>query len=106
LLAKSAHTRPLGISALKAKRVEFRLTEHSWNPYLAFAAMLMAGIDGFHNRLYSLPPGEPIEKLYDLPPQELAAPSSLNESLSAPEISFLLPGDVFTRDVIETHLSE
>jgi glutamine synthetase len=90
----------------KAKRVEFRLTEHSWNPYLAFASMLMAGIDGFHNRLYSLPPGEPIEKLYDLPPQELAAPSSLNESLNAPEISFLLQGDVFTRDVIETHLSE
>ena len=90
----------------KAKRVEFRFTDRSWNPYLAFAAMLMAGIDGFHNRLYSSPPGEPIEKLYDLPPQELAAPSSLNESLNALEISFLLQGDVFTPDAIKTHFSE
>jgi glutamine synthetase len=69
--------------------------------------MLMAGIDGFHNRLYSIDPDEPIEKLYDLPPQDptkiLSAPSSLNEPLDPLELDddFLLQGDVFTPDVIE-----
>jgi glutamine synthetase len=89
------------------KRVDFHYTEPLCNPYLAFAAMLMAGIDGFHNRLYSIDPDEPIEKLYDLPPQDptksLSAPSSLNEPLDPLELDddFLLQGDVFTPDVIE-----
>jgi glutamine synthetase len=90
-----------------AKRVDFHYIDTLYNPYFAFAAMLMAGIDGFHNRLYSIDPDEPIEKLYDLPPQDptkiLSAPSSLNEPLDPPELDddFLLQGDVFTPNVIE-----
>jgi len=93
----------------KAKRVEFRCPDPACNPYLAFAAMLMAGLDGISNRIN---PGEPIDKnLYDLPPAERArvpsAPGSLDEALDALEADhdFLLKGDVFTRDVVETHLS-
>jgi glutamine synthetase len=92
----------------KAKRVEFRCPDPSCNPYLAFAAMLMAGLDGIQNRIN---PGDPIDKnLYDLPPEERAnvpsAPGSLDEALAALEDDhqFLLKGDVFTRDVVETHL--
>jgi glutamine synthetase len=93
----------------KAKRVEFRCPDPSCNPYLAFAAMLMAGLDGIQNRI---DPGDPIDKnLYDLPPEQLAqvpsAPGSLEEALDALEADhqFLLKGDVFTDDVIETHLA-
>jgi glutamine synthetase len=90
-----------------AKCVDFDCIDPLCNPYLAFAAMLMAGIDGFHNRLYSIDPDEPIEKLYDLPLQHptkiLSAPSSLNEPLDPLELDkdFLLQGGVFTPDVIE-----
>jgi glutamine synthetase len=100
---------PMYSHSPKAKRVEFRCPDPSCNPYLAFSAMLMAGIDGIQNRLQ---PGDPIDKnLYDLPPEELAkvpsAPGSLEESLNALEgdHGFLLKGDVFTTDVVETHLS-
>ena len=93
----------------KAKRIEFRCPDPSCNPYLAFAAMLMAGLDGIQNRVN---PGDPIDKnLYDLPPQELAkvpsAPGSLEEALNALEgdHAFLLKGEVFTPDVLETHIS-
>jgi glutamine synthetase len=93
----------------KAKRVEFRCPDPSCNPYLAFAAMLMAGLDGIQNRI---DPGDPIDKnLYDLPPEELAqvpsAPGSLEEALNALEADhqFLGKGDVFTDDVIQTHLA-
>jgi len=82
----------------KAKRVEFRCPDPACNPYLAFAAMLMAGIDGIQNRI---DPGEAIDKnLYDLPPEALAkvpsAPGSLEEALDALEADnqFLLKGDV------------
>jgi len=99
---------PMYSPSPKAKRVEFRCPDPSCNPYLAFAAMLMAGLDGVQNRLH---PGEPIDKnLYDLPPEELArvpsAPGSLEEALGALEADhgFLLKGDVFTPDVVETHL--
>ena len=92
----------------KAKRVEFRCPDPSCNPYLAFAAMLMAGLDGIENRMA---PGEPMDKnLYDLPPEELdevpTAPGSLEEALDALEADhqFLLKGDVFTGDVIETYI--
>src|SRR5262245_30187459 len=92
----------------KAKRVEFRCPDPSCNPYLAFAAMLMAGLDGVQSRTR---PGDPMDKnLYDLPPEELAkvksTPGSLAEALDALEADheFLLKGDVFTADVIETHL--
>ena len=91
-----------------AKRVEFRCPDPSCNPYLAFAAMLMAGLDGVENRIN---PGDPMDKnLYDLPPQELgeikSTPGSLPEALDALETdqAFLLKSDVFTADVIATHL--
>lgn len=93
----------------KWKRVEFRCPDPSCNPYLAFAAMLMAGLDGVENRI---DPGEPLDRnLYELAPEELAkvrsTPGLLEEALAALEADhqFLLKGDVFTKDVIETHLS-
>lgn len=92
----------------RAKRVEFRTPDPSCNGYLAFAAMLMAGLDGIQNRI---DPGKPIDKnLYDLPPVEAkrvkSTPGSLQEALHALEAdhAFLLRGDVFTKDVIETWL--
>ncbi len=91
-----------------AKRVEFRCPDPSCNAYLAFAAMLMAGLDGIENRI---DPGDPMDKnLYDLPPEELAAlestPGSFDAALAALEAdhAFLLKGDVFTKDVIEIYL--
>jgi glutamine synthetase len=98
---------PLGSANPKAKHVRFRCPDPSCNPYLAFAAMLMAGIDGFHNRLYEFDPDEPIEPLYELPPPELARTLSAESSLDALEAdhAFLLAGDVFTPDVIDIHLS-
>src|SRR6476646_3315667 len=90
----------------KAKRVEFRVPDPSANPYLAFSAMLMAGLDGIKNRIE---PPEPVDKdLYELPPEEHDAiaqvPGSLPEVLDALEADheFLLEGDVFTKDLIET----
>jgi glutamine synthetase len=90
----------------KAKRLEFRCPDPSTNPYLCFAALLMAGLDGIQNRI---DPGEPIDKdLYDLEPEEAekikSTPGSLAEVLDALEAdhAFLLKGDVFTKDVIET----
>lgn len=92
----------------RAKRVEFRSPDPSCNPYLAFSAMLMAGLDGIDNKI---DPGRPIDKnLYDLPPAEAkdvkSTPGSLDQALDALERdhAFLLRGDVFTRDVIETWL--
>jgi len=90
----------------KAKRSEFRCPDPSCNPYLAFSAMLMAVLDGIQNKIH---PGEPLDKdIYDLSPEELAevptTPGSLEESLAAlkADHEFLLRGDVFTEDVIET----
>jgi glutamine synthetase len=91
----------------RAKRVEFRSPDPSCNPYLAFAAMLMAGLDGINNRI---DPGSPNKNLYDLPPAEAkevkSTPGSLDQALDALERdhAFLLRGDVFTSDVIETWL--
>ncbi|WP_046471366.1 type I glutamate--ammonia ligase [Allosalinactinospora lopnorensis] len=92
----------------KAKRLEFRVPDPSANPYLAFSAMLMAGIDGIKNKIE---PPEPIDKdLYELPPEEATAiptvPASLDDSLSALERDheFLLEGGVFTEDLIETYI--
>ena len=89
-----------------SKRIEFRCPDPSCNPYLTFAALLMAGIDGIQNKI---DPGEPIDKnLYDLPPEEkaqvMSTPASLEQVLKELEADheFLLRGDVFTRDVIET----
>jgi len=90
----------------KAKRIEFRCPDPSSNPYLAFAAQLMAGIDGIQNKIE---PPAPIDKdLYELPPEEYdevdQVPSSLAEVLNALEEDneYLLAGDVFTPDLIDT----
>lgn len=87
------------------KRIEFRTPDPSCNPYLAFSALLMAGLDGIQNRIH---PGEPLDKdLYDLEPEELAdiesTPVSLGDSLDALEDDqeYLLKGDVFTQDVLD-----
>lgn len=91
-----------------SKRIEFRCPDPTANPYLAFAAMLLAGLDGIQNQI---DPGEPMDvDLYDLSPEEAAnvkqVPGSLEESLDALEDDhdFLLAGDVFTSDLIETWL--
>ena len=100
---------PMYSPSAKAKRVEFRCPDPSCNPYLGFAAMLMAAIDGIQNKIH---PGDPMDKdLYDLEPEELArvpqTPGSLREVLNALEADhkYLLMGDVFTPDVIETWIS-
>jgi glutamine synthetase len=92
----------------KTRRVEFRPPDPSANPYLAFAAMLMAGLDGI---ICKTDPGQPLDKdIYDLSPQELKAvpsmPSSLDEALTCLEDDhqFLLRGDVFSEDLIETFI--
>ena len=112
LLAYSARNRsascriPYG-SGEKAKRVEFRFPDPLANPYLAFSALLMAGLDGIENKIH---PGEAMDKnLYDLPPAELAdVPTvcgSLREALLAlrDDHDFLLKGDVFTKDQIDAY---
>jgi len=93
----------------KAKRVEARFPDPSANPYLAFAALLMAGLDGIRNKI---DPGPASDKdLYDLPPEELAAiPTvcgSLREALEELERDhdFLLAGDVFTKDQLEGYIA-
>ena len=93
----------------KAKRVEARFPDPSANPYLAFAALLMAGLDGIKNKI---DPGAASDKdLYDLPPEELAAiPTvcgSLREALTELEADheFLLAGDVFTKDQLEGYMA-
>ena len=100
---------PLVSKSPKAKRLEFRCPDPSANPYLAFAAMLMAGLDGVQNRIE---PPDPVDKdLYDLPPEELAAvpqvPGSLDEALAALDADqdYLLAGGVFTPDLIETWIT-
>jgi glutamine synthetase len=97
---------PVYSAAPNAKRVEFRPPDPTANPYLAFAAMLMAGLDGIQKRI---DPGDPVDRdLFDLPPEELAkipsVPGSLDEALDALEADheFLLKGEVFTPDLIET----
>ena len=93
----------------KAKRVEFRAPDPTANPYLAFAAMLMAGLDGIQRKIE--PPAPIDEDLYELHDERKASiktvPGSLAESLDALEKDheFLLKGDVFTPDVIETWIS-
>jgi glutamine synthetase len=99
---------PVYTAQPKAKRIEFRPPDPSCNPYLAFPAMLMAGLDGIENKI---DPGDPLDKnTYELSPEEAATlktvPGSLEESLRALEEDhdFLLKGDVFTPDVIDVWL--
>ncbi len=111
LLAYSSRNRSAGIRipmyspSTKAKRIEVRFPDPAANPYLAFAAMLMAGLDGIENKIN---PGEPAEKdLYDLEAKEAAKirtmPGSLDEALNHLEKDhqFLLKGGVFSEDLIE-----
>ncbi|MCI7551653.1 MAG: type I glutamate--ammonia ligase [Actinomycetaceae bacterium] len=100
---------PVTGSSAKAKRVEYRTPDPSANPYLAFAAQLMAGLDGIKNRIE---PADPIDKdLYELPPEEHAQiaqlPESLEDALRALEADhdWLTEGDVFTEDLIETWIA-
>ncbi len=100
---------PMYSTSPAARRMEFRCPDPSCNPYLAFPALLMAGLDGILNKI---DPGDPMDKdLYDLAPEEAAAvkstPGSLGEVLDALEDDheFLLRGDVFTQDVIDTWIS-
>ncbi len=97
---------PITGSNPKAKRVEFRCPDPSANPYLAMAAILLAGLDGIQNRIE---PPEPIDKdLYELPPEDHAqvrqVPGSLTDVLQAlrEDNGFLLAGDVFSEDLIDT----
>lgn len=97
---------PMYSSNPKAKRIEFRCPDPTCNPYLGFAAMLMAGLDGIINKI---DPGKPLDKdIYDMTPEQLrdvpSTPGSLGEALQALEKDheFLLRGDVFSEDLIET----
>jgi glutamine synthetase len=97
---------PVYSSRPKSRRIEYRLPDGSANPYLAFSAILMAMLDGVRNKVH---PGPPLDKdIYDLPPEELKdvppPPGTLDEALNALEKDheFLLQGEVFTEDVIET----
>lgn len=99
---------PLTGTSPAAKRLEFRVPDPSANPYLAFSAMLMAGLDGIRNKTE---PPEPIDKdLYELPPEEHAQvpqlPTSFEAALDALEADheYLLEGEVFTADLVETWL--
>ncbi|OGW56548.1 MAG: type I glutamate--ammonia ligase, partial [Nitrospirae bacterium RIFCSPHIGHO2_02_FULL_42_12] len=107
---RSASVRiPMYSASPKAKRIEVRFPDASCNPYLAFSAMLMAGLDGVENKI---DPGAPLDKdIYDMKPEELteipSLPGSLDEALSHLENDkdFLLKGGVFTEDVIETWIN-
>jgi glutamine synthetase len=97
---------PITGSNPKAKRIEFRCPDPSSNPYLAFSAQLLAGLDGIRNKIE---PADPIDKdLYELPPEEHASVAQVPTSLPAvidsleADHDFLLEGDVFTADLIET----
>jgi len=113
LLAYSARNRSASCripytTSPKAKRVEVRFPDPTANPYLAFACMLMAGLDGINNKIH---PGDPMDKnLYDLPPAELAeiptVAASLREALDAldKDRDFLKAGGVFTDDMIDAYI--
>ena len=100
---------PMYSASPKAKRVEYRPPDPSANPYLAFSALLMAGIDGILNKI---DPGESLDKdIYDLSPEELkkvpSMPASLDEALDCldSDHDFLLKGDVFTEELIEAFVT-
>ena len=114
-LAYSARNRsaairiPIVSASPKAKRIEFRTPDPAANPYFAFAAMCMAGLDGVENRIH---PGEPLDKdIYALSPEELKevphVPHTLSQSLEAlrKDHSFLLKGDVFTPDLLDAWIA-
>jgi glutamine synthetase len=113
LLAYSARNRSAScripiVSSPKAKRVEVRFPDPAANPYMGYAAMLMAGLDGIQNKIH---PGDPMDKnLYDLPPEELkdvpTVCGSLREAVEnlRADHAFLTKGDVFSKDLIESYI--
>jgi glutamine synthetase len=105
---RSASCRIPYVASPKGKRVEVRFPDPSANPYLAYSALLMAGLDGIQNKIH---PGDPMDKnLYDLPPEELknvpTVCGSLREAVTAlqADSDFLKKGDVFTADLIDSYL--
>ena len=105
---RSASIRIPAVSNPKATRVEVRFPDCMANPYLAFSAMLMAGLDGIQNKI---DPGEAMDKnLYDLPPEEASqipqVCGSLEEALNslAADHEYLLKGNVFSKDLIEAYI--
>ncbi|HKF06607.1 MAG TPA: type I glutamate--ammonia ligase [Candidatus Sulfotelmatobacter sp.] len=99
---------PMYSPSPKSKRVEFRPPDPSCNPYMAFAAMLMAGLDGIENKM---DPGQPLDKdIYELDPEEISSipsmPDSLEDALDAlqRDHAFLLKGDVFTEELLRTYV--
>ncbi len=105
---RSASVRIPHVASPKARRIEVRFPDSCGNPYLTFAAMLMAGIDGIKNKIH---PGDPLDKdLYDLPPEEEKAiprvAASLEEALEAldRDRDFLKAGGVFTDDAIDGYI--
>jgi glutamine synthetase len=114
-LAYSARNRsasiriPMYSASPKAKRLELRSPDPSCNPYLAFSAMLLAGLDGIEKKMH---PGEPLDKdIYSLSPEELAevptVPGSLDRALDAlrKDHTFLLKGDVFSADLLDAWIA-
>ena len=106
---RSASIRIPHVSSPKAVRVEARFPDPAANPYLAFAALLMAGLDGIQNKIH---PGEAADKnLYDLPPEEEALIPTVAENLEVAlqalkdDHEFLLKGDVFTKDMLEAYIA-
>lgn len=100
---------PMYSASEKAKRIEFRPPDPSANPYLAFSALVMAGLDGIQNKI---DPGKPLDKnIYDLPPEEAKnvpqVPAGLEGALDALEadFEFLLKGDVFTKDLVDAYIA-
>lgn len=105
---RSASVRIPWVSSPKGKRIETRFPDAAGNPYLTFAALMMAGVDGIENKIH---PGDPMDKdLYDLPPEELkdipTVCASLRDSLSAldRDREFLKKGNVFNDDQIEAYI--
>ena len=106
---RSASIRIPHVSSPKAVRVEARFPDPAANPYLAFAALLMAGLDGIQNKMH---PGEAADKnLYDLPPEEEALIPTVAENLEVAlqalkdDHEFLLKGDVFTKEMLEAYIA-
>ena len=106
---RSASIRVPFVANPKGRRVEIRFPDAAGNPYLTFAAMMMAGIDGIKNRIH---PGEPLEKdLYDLPPEEAkdvpTICSSLEQAIASldSDRDFLLEGEVFSNDLIDSYIA-
>ena len=105
---RSASIRIPYVASPKGKRIEVRFPDPTANPYLAFSAMLMAGLDGIENKIH---PGDAMDKnLYDLPPEELkevpTVAGSLREALEALDADrdFLKKGDVMTDDTIDAYI--